>query len=295
LLAGALNRLGITVRTHTPRKAREYFERALELFQRLGDVRGQARCHNNLGITQLEMRADLGRDSLTMAMTLARAAGMPDLSGTAALNLGVIMQRIGDHDRARELYGEAMALFAAVKNSELQLYALYNLANVERDTGNYDSGAELYDATSSLAQRIGQSEVEIGAMAGEGLCLLALGRLDAVRIHSAEIEQRMSTIPGWFQGREMVDAFRVRTAVAEGRIADAMEAFESARRQAEEFDLYSVAWLTAAVADLLLPHYAEPMMAALQKYSGQVASLGFTDLVRKYQSLQGLPPEPVST
>lgn len=293
LLAGALNRLGITIRTQTPRRAREFFERALELFQRLGDVRGQARCHNNLGITQLEMRADLGRESLTMAMTLARAAGMPDLSGTAALNLGVLMGRIGDHDRARELYGEAMALFAAVKNSELQLYALYNLANVERDTDNYQQSAELYDATSSLAQRIGYTEVEIGAMAGEGLCLLAMGKMDAVRRHAAEIERRLADIAGWFAGREIVDAFRIRSAVAEGRAREALEEFERAAREAEASDLYTVAWLTAAVADLLLPHYPDQMLAALEKYSGQVAALGFTDLVRKYQSLRGLPPEPV--
>lgn len=289
-IAGALNRLGITVRNESPARARGYFERALALFQRLGDVRGQARCHNNLGITaQLEMRPDYGRDSLSMAMTLARAAGMPDLSGTAALNLGVIMQRVGDNDRAKELYGDALALFAAVKNSELQLYALYNMANLERETGAYESGSELYEATASLAQRIGQRDVEIGAMAGEGLCLLSLGKLETVKVHRAEIEERMTSIPGWFQGRELVDALRVRTAVAEGKVAEAMEAFEAARNQAEEFDLYSVAWLTAACADILLPHYPEQVLAAVHKYSGQVASLGFTDLIRKYQVLQNLP------
>lgn len=294
LLAGALNRLGITIRNESPRRSRECHERALALFQRLGDVRGQARCHNNLGIVaQLEMRPDFGRDSLTMAMTLARAAGMPDLSGTAALNLGVITQRDGDVARARELYGDALALFAAVKNSELQLYALYNLANLERDTGEYESSAELYEATASLAQRIGQSDVEIGAMAGEGLCLLALGKLDAVRVHHAEIEQRMANTQGWFQGRELVDALRVKTAVAEGRVPDAMAAFQKALNEAEEYDIYSVAWLTAACADLLMPHYPDQILATVQRYSGQVASLGFTELIRKYQALQGLPSQPV--
>jgi tetratricopeptide (TPR) repeat protein len=295
LLAGALNRLGITIRTQDPRRAREYFQRALELFQRLGDVRGQARCHNNLGITQLEMRADLGRESLTVAMQLARAAGMPDLSGTAALNLGVIMGRLGDHERARQLYGEAMALFAAVKNSELQIYALYNLANVERDMGNYEQSASLYENTSALAQRIGYTEVELGAIAGEGLCLLTLGKMDAVRIHAAEIEQRLAGIGKWFAGREIVDAFRVRSAVTEGRVADAMEIFEVARKEAEALDVYTVAWLTATVADLLLPHFPERMTASLEKYAGQVAALGFTDLLRKYQSLQGLPETHATT
>ena len=295
LLAAALNRFALTVRNEDPARAREYFERALTLFQRLGDVRGQARCHNNLGIVaQLEMRPDYGRESLAMAMTLAKAAGMPDLSGTAALNLGVIMQRVGESARAKELYGDALAQFAAVKNSELQLYALYNLANLERETGVYDSGAELYEATSSLAQRIGQSEVEIGAMAGEGLCLLSLGKTDAARAQSDEIHAQLGERTAWFQGKELVDALRIRIAAAEGRVADAMALFEASQSQAEEFDMYSVAWLTAACADLLLPHYPQQILAAVEKYSGQVASLGFTDLVRKYKLLQGLPPETAS-
>ncbi|MEX2180158.1 MAG: AAA family ATPase [Gemmatimonadaceae bacterium] len=296
LLAAALNRFAITVRNEDPARARTYFERALALFQGLGDVRGQARCHNNLGIVaQLEMRPDYGRESLTMAMTLARAAGMPDLSGIAAANLGVIMQRMGDADRAKQLYGDALALFAAVKNSELQLYALYNMANLERETGNFASGAELYEATSSLAQRIGQSDVEIGAMAGEGICLHSLDKMDAAQVQLSEIEARMSNRTGWFQGRELVDALRVRIAIAEGRIADAMAVFESARATAEGYDMYSVAWLTAACADLLLPHYPDQVLAAVEKYSGQVASLGFTDLIRKYKLLQNLPPETAPT
>jgi len=293
LLAAALNRLGITIRNESPKRSREYHERALALFQRLGDVRGQARCHNNLGIVaQLEMRPDFGRDSLTMAMTLARAAGMPDLTATAALNLGVNLQRAGEYERARELYGDALASFAAVKNSELQLYALYNLANLDREIGDFESSAELYEATASLAQRIGQSDVEIGAMAGEGLCLLSLGRLDAVHVHSAEIEQRMASTQGWFQGRELVETLRVRAAAAEGRTEDAMAAFERALNEAEDFDIYSVAWLTAACAEQLMPHYPDQILARVQKYAGQVATLGFSDLLRKYQAIQGIPAEP---
>jgi len=289
LRAAALNRLGVTVRAEDPLRARGYFTQALELYQRLGDIRGQARCHNNLGITHAETHADLGRESLSMAITLSRAAGMPDLAAMAALNLGVAMQKTGDHGRARELYADAMGMFAAIKNSELQLYALYNLANVERDAENFESGAELYDATSSLAKRIGQSEVEIGAIAGEGLCLLAMGKMDAVRVHSEEIEQRMGATPGWFQGREYVEAFRVRNAVAEGRRADAMDLFETARERAAALDVYSVMWLTASVADLLVPLHPDRMRPLMEQYAADAANLGFTDLVRKYSLILEAP------
>ncbi len=291
LIAGALNRLAITVQYEAPQRAREYFERALDLFQRLGDVRGQARCHNNLGIAaQIEMRADYGRESLAMAMTLARAAGMPDLSGTAALNLGVVTQKLGDYDRARELFAEALALFATVKNSELQLYALFNMANLERERGDFAAGSELYEATASLAQRVGQADLEIGAIAGEGLCLLSIGKLDAAVVQASEAERRVTTRQGWFHGRELVDALRIRLAASQGRLADAIDAFEVARSTAEQFDVYSAAWLTGACADLLLPHFPEKLHAAIERYSSQVNALGFAELTRKYRQIQGLEP-----
>ena len=289
LIAGALSRLAITVQHETPARARGFFERALTLFQRLGDVRGQARCHNNLGITaQLEMRPDYGRESLAMAMSLAKAAGMPDLSGTAALNLGVVTQKQGDYERARELFGDAMALFATVKNSELQLYALFNMAGLERERGDYTSAAELYEATSSLAKRVGEMDVEIGAIAGEGLCMLALGKMDAAEAQAAEVERRATTREaGWYHGRELVDALRIRLAASQGRLAEAMVAFETARARAEQFDVYSAAWLTGAVADLLLPHYEAQVRAAIQRYSSRVNALGFAELMRKYRAIEG--------
>ena len=179
-------------------------------------------------------------------------------------------------------------MLRSVKNGELQLYALYNMANLERERGDYESGAELYESTWSLAQRVGQADIEIGAIAGEGLCQLALGKLDAAKVHSAEVEQRMTTREGWFQGRDLVDALRVRKAVAEGKLSEALEAFESARKLAEEFDVYSAAWLTAACADILFSTYPDQIRSAVQRYSGQVGALGFADLTRKYQELQGL-------
>ncbi|HEU4996313.1 MAG TPA: AAA family ATPase [Gemmatimonadaceae bacterium] len=289
LLAGALNRLAITVEQEDPRRARQYYERALELFQIVGNVRGQAGCHSNLGIVaHLEGRHDDARKSLTIAISLARAAGMPDLSGMASLNLGVMMQKLGDHERARELYGDALALFAAVKNSELQLYVLYNMANLDRERKDFSSGAELYEATASLAQRIGQVDVEIGAMAGEGICLLEMGKLDSAKVPLAAVEHRMAGLDGWFQGRELVETLRVRVAAAEGRSQEALQLFDAARNLAEHADMSSAAWLTASVADVL--HSIDPQLlrSAMERFSQDVGTLGFAELTRKYQDLVGL-------
>ncbi|HVZ76596.1 MAG TPA: AAA family ATPase [Gemmatimonadaceae bacterium] len=287
LLAEALNRLAVTVISETPDQAKAYYERALELFARVGDVRGQARCHNNIGIIAQRLSdIESARQSFDRAIALTRAAGIVDLWGTAALNLGVLYEWLGDYERALATFGDALNLVARVKNSELQLIALLNMAHVERERGEYASGAQLYDSTAALAQRIGQAEVEISARAGEGLCLLALQKADEARRPLAEAESRMAGRTEWFQGRELVDALRVLMAAAEGRATDALQAFETARGLADSADAYRAAWLTAVCAEPLFAIDQGIVRAAVERYASRVDALGFEALRSRYERLQ---------
>src|SRR5262249_2847554 len=126
LLADALLRQGTASLSEEPARASEIYTRALRLFESIGDTRGQARTYGNLGIAaQFESRLDDASQALGHAIAVARAGGMPDLWGLAAMNHGVLAQKCGDYDKARELFSEALALFAAVKHSEYQLVALF--------------------------------------------------------------------------------------------------------------------------------------------------------------------------
>jgi hypothetical protein len=162
------------------------------------------------------------------------------------------------------------------------------MANLDRERRDFSSGAELYEATASLAQRIGQVDVEIGAMAGEGICLLEQGQLDAAKVPLAAVEHRMTGLEGWFQGRELVETLRIRVAAAEGRLQEALQMFDAARALAEHADVSSAAWLTASVADVLYAIDPEHLRAAVERFSQDVGTLGFAELTRKYQDLQGL-------
>ncbi len=286
LLGEALNRLATTVYQDSPSRAREIYMRALALFERTGDVRGQARCHINLGAIALHGSSwDTAREEYGQAIALSRAAGMPDLWGTAALNLGVIAHRNGDYDRARELFGEALALFAAVKNSELQLYALYNMAHIEWESGAWESAAELYEATASLAQRIGADDVEIGAAAGVGLCLFELGRVEGGSGAYAEVEARMRNRSDWFQGREFAEALAVRYLLSKGEVDEAVRRFEVAVPLAEGMDLYSAAWLTSVCGRALAPAAGVRLRDWVDRYASRVESLGYVEMTRQLRAL----------
>jgi tetratricopeptide (TPR) repeat protein len=285
-LAQALTRYGNSLAAESPGEAQRAFVRALELFERLGDVRGQARSYNHLGIAALfEARLEEAEQAFAKSIAVAKSAGIPDLWGLAAQNLGVLCQKCGDYDRARELFGEALALFAAVKHSEYQLAALYNMAHIERELGLWESAAELYDATTPLAQRIGQSDIEIGALAGIGLCNLELGRVDAARQALAEVSTRLERRPEWFQGREVAEALAVRLEALDGKFDEAVSRFDRAVALAETADLYNAAWLTVSCAETLLPIAPDHVKLSIQRYRDRVRALGYPEMTKRYEAL----------
>lgn len=286
LLAAALTRLGSALLWDSPAQARDTFAESLARYEEIGDVRGQVRAYNNLGVTAMaEARLDDAQQAYSHAIDVARAAGIADLWGLAAQNLGVLLQKRGDYDRARELFGDALSLFAAVKHSEYQLVALFNMAHVERELGLWDSAAELYDATIPLAQRIGKFDIEIGATAGVGLCHIELGRVESARGALAFVTAKLSGRVEWFQGRELCEAFAIRMDVLDGRIDDALSRFDRAITLAEGVDLHVVAWLTVACAEALMVVAPEQVKASIERYRERVAKLGYPEMTRRYEAL----------
>jgi diguanylate cyclase (GGDEF)-like protein len=285
-LGDALNTLGMALGPEQPTQAVEIYKRALSICEGLGDRTGQARLHNNMGnLFSRRGEWEHAERELTSAVNFARMAGMPDLSGIAALNLGVVYLRVGEFDRARELFGEALALFAQTKNSERQLYALYNLAHLDWERGEFESAAELYDVASSLAQRIGQSDVEIGALAGAGLSLVPRGQVEAARAAHRAAEERMASRRDWFQGREFVEALRVAMADLEGKPEDVRARFEQALALAEASDAYGATWLTAICAPILLRHDDDYIREPLIRNAERATAMGLAAVARRYEEI----------
>lgn len=289
LSADAFMRLGSSMLAEAPQRAGEAYARALQFYERAGDVRGQARTYNNLGIAaQFEGRLDDSAAAFTRSISLSRSGKIPDIWGLAALNLGVLSQRLGDYDRARELLGDALGLFAAVKHSEYQLGALFNMAHVERELGLWESAQSLYEATTPLAQRIGQFDMEIGALAGSGLCFLDMGRLDEARDAHKMALERIAGRDSWFQNREMVEALGIRIDALEGHPMDALTHFERALAMAESADVYNAAWLTAICAESLIPFDRARVKLSVLRYFEKLKGLGYPEMTRRYEALVDL-------
>ncbi len=283
LRADATLRLGTCLLTESPARSHAVIAKALAIYESLGDIRGQARSQNTIAIAaQFEGRLAEAHSAFTQAIWMAKLAGMPDVGGASALNLGVLIQKQGEFDRARELFAESMTSFATVKNSEYQLIALLNMAHCERELRSWESAIELYSTTTALAERIGQGEVAISALAGAGLCQLELGRDAQARATSNEVGRLFEGRADWFQGREIAEALLIRVAALDGKDEVALSRFEQALNLSESVDVYAAVWLTLACAPALTAIDPSRVQGSIDRYSGTVKDLGYDELTKRY-------------
>ncbi|HEX4683766.1 MAG TPA: diguanylate cyclase [Gemmatimonadaceae bacterium] len=266
------------------------FRGALALAQRLGDAHAEARCRVALGVAcARSQRDDAAREAYASARDLAQRIRAPEVAGLAALNLGVLQLHAGAYAEARQQFASAVELFTLVRNEAHRLAALYNAATVERECGNADAAAALYGRARDLATRLGHRDVALGAEAGAGLAALCRGRAAAADVAAESLRRQMeSEGDRWFQGREMIDALLIRTALESGEPAEATSRFRRALSLAERHDQYCAAWLVAEVVTELAAHGYTDAWAAAERFAPIVAKLGYASLSARYIALEDL-------
>jgi diguanylate cyclase (GGDEF)-like protein len=286
LLADALMRLGPSLAQDSPERSREVLTRALAIFESLGDIRGQARAQNSIAITmQYEGRFAEARAAYGQAMQAARAAGMQDLSGIAALNIGTLLQKQGDFPKASEMLAEALNLCSGVRNSGLQVVVLFNIAHCEREQGLWESALSSYATCSSLAERIGHGDIEIGARAGAGLCYLGLGQIDEAQQAAAEVQSRLNRRHEWFQNREVSELLLVRVEAETGRVDSAFHLLESAIERTDSGDVYAIVWLILNSGPALVELDPNRLRPIVERNLPKAAKLGYPDLQERLNQL----------
>lgn len=254
ILADALTRLGLTLTSRAPQEALGYYKQADELFRKLDDRIGQARCALNMGIIYATSGDSHEAERAYMrGLDGGRSAHATDLCGVCCINLGVLYLKRGRTELASERFEEALQSFSTAQ-SPYRLITLLNLAHLSRENGQWDKATELYNEVVALAVHMGQPDVELGARAGSALTELALGRMAAASDHARAIMARLDGRPGWwFQGREIVEALRIRTAAARKDYGEAVQLLRDNVEALQARDLYAAGWLLGECASALPP------------------------------------------
>jgi diguanylate cyclase (GGDEF)-like protein len=287
LLAEALTRLGTSIIDRRGPEANEFYQRALTLFRSVGDRCGEARCHINAGmIHQRAGEAAAAEAAYERALEAANGAHAVDLAGTAALNLGVVYFRRGQLELASERYDEALACFTESSNEAHRLAVLYNMAQLARETEDWSTASSLFEQVMTVAARIGQPDVELGARAGQALAALAVGSRavaeDAMKWIRSNVEPRPEW---WFQGRDLVDALRIRLAAERGDDAHAMRLLHEAVEIAGRYDPYTASYLVAECGPSLRRN-ADALLTLIDQISPEVEALGFAGLAQRLSVLR---------
>jgi hypothetical protein len=106
--------------------------------------------------------------------------------------------------------------------------------------------------------------------------------VDAARVAFSVIEQRIADRDGWFDGRELAEALRIRMSAAQGRNEEALHHFDSAVALAERSaDSYNLASLVAFSASTIYPLSPDRIQSLISRYPQEMKVIGIDDLLRK--------------
>jgi hypothetical protein len=165
---------------------------------------------------------------------------------------------------------------------------LFNMAHLARENEDWGAASGLYEQVMAVAARVGQPDMELGARAGQALAALAMGQRsfaeDAMRWIRANVETRPQW---WFQGRDLVDALRIRLAAERGDGAHALRLLSDAVELAERFNPYVAAYLVLECAPSLRQQSNDTLLAIIDRVSPAASRLGFTLIAQRLASLRG--------
>jgi non-specific serine/threonine protein kinase len=196
-LAEALTWVGTTYRRRGDfDQAEQVLERSLALHDSLDDECGAAWAQFNLAIVVVN-RCDVKQSDWSQAAppceaALARYRTLGDTRqiGMAAVILGCMVARLGEHARSVGLFGEGLALLRAVGDRGLFLTSLWTVAGVAAELGQPRRAARLLGAADALAELLGATDLAAVNRADEALALAAMRGLSARQVHAARAEGR---------------------------------------------------------------------------------------------------------
>lgn len=174
---------------HDP-QALEFRERALPIYQEIGDLVGEADVHNNIGIdAYYEGRLDDALASYQESLHCRRRVGDVVGAATAENNIGEVLSDLGRFDEAAAMFEEALAVWRRASYPVGVALACSNLARVEIRRGRPDLAGPLLDEAEEQFRDMGASALLFETRARRAEMLLARNQPQAARELVAELLQ----------------------------------------------------------------------------------------------------------
>ena len=158
-------------------KARTYYNRALTLFQKLGDSHNIGVAYSNLGLTYASMAQF--KEAVDYYHRALNAYGQRDTAQDSAVclnNMGVAYASLGELDRALDCYNRALNLYKTLNNQRDMAGALANLGNMYHRLGDYERALEVHLEAYALRKQLRPPQDIAASLTGLGIVYNSLGR-----------------------------------------------------------------------------------------------------------------------
>jgi predicted ATPase len=160
-------------------QAAESLHHALELYERIKDVRGQANVHRAL-MTMYWRQGEYQKalEEGTKGLLLLDKSGDKYITAMTVITLGAVYYDTGDLARSRQHYEEGLALAQEVGDPLETARALGSLGNLEMRNGRLDAALGLFEKSVEAATSSGNIRQVGYALASTGECRARMGDLE---------------------------------------------------------------------------------------------------------------------
>ena len=155
-------------------QARQYFQKALDIFVASGDTYSQASTLHQLGYMVQELREyDQAQQYYQQALDIYVASGDTYSQAITLHQLGYMVQELREYDQAQQYYQQALDIYVAYGDTYSQADTLHQLGIVAQELRDYDQAQQYYqqalDIIVEYGDRYSQARTlhELGIVAQE--------------------------------------------------------------------------------------------------------------------------------
>jgi len=157
--------------------AREYYDKALAVFEEIGHRWGLGNVLNNMGlVAENTGEHDMAQNLYLRALAIYREIGARQGESLAIGNLGNISLYRFHYADAIRYYEQALGLRRSINDRQGEGMALTNLAIAYTGMGLFTTAEETFSAARTLTREIGDKRVETYVEVYEGLLNCSMGR-----------------------------------------------------------------------------------------------------------------------
>ncbi|MBU7027165.1 MAG: tetratricopeptide repeat protein [Theionarchaea archaeon] len=181
----------------------DYYEKSLEISEKLGDIHGMALTYGNLGLVYAKKGEwDKAIDYYEKSLEISEKLG--DIHGMALTynNLGSVYADKGEWDKAIDYYEKSLEISEKLGDIHGMAQTYNNLGSVYADKGEWDKAIDYYEKNLEISEKLGDIHGMAQTYNNLGLVYAKKGEWDkAIDYYekSLEISEKLGDIHGMAQ------------------------------------------------------------------------------------------------